>query len=112
MSKFMITDTPEEVALKIGSRISALRLSRNLSQMDLAERAGISKRSLERLENAKGNPRFDAFVAVCSALGLTERFDALLPEVTLSPKDVFEGCTLRKRARTVVKKRIKWGDEQ
>ena len=41
----------DETLLKeLGQRIARLRLERNLSQAQLAEQAGISKRTLERLE--------------------------------------------------------------
>ena len=111
MDKFFITDTAEEIAQKIGVRMAAIRLSRNLSQAELAARAGISKRSLERLECGTGNPQLSVFVSVCVALGLTDGFESLLPEVALSPEDVFRGRVLRKRTRGGVRKAIMWGDE-
>jgi transcriptional regulator with XRE-family HTH domain len=46
-----------DVALlqELGQRIARLRLERNLTQPQLAEQAGISKRTLERLESG-GTP--------------------------------------------------------
>jgi len=40
----------EALLQELGQRIARLRLERNLSQAQLAEQAGISKRTLERLE--------------------------------------------------------------
>jgi transcriptional regulator with XRE-family HTH domain len=40
----------EALLQELGRRIARLRLERNLSQAQLAEQAGISKRTLERLE--------------------------------------------------------------
>ena len=112
MNKINITDTPDEVSRKIGSRLAAIRLGRNLSQAELAKRAGVSKRSLERLESGEGNPQMAVFVATCVALGLTSGFETLLPALELSPEDVFKGRTLRKRARTTTKQKMVWGDEK
>jgi putative transcriptional regulator len=42
--------TDEAVLRELGERLSAARVSRNLTQAHVAEEAGISKRTLERLE--------------------------------------------------------------
>lgn len=110
--KFEITATPDEVIKEVGARIVALRIARRLTQAELAARTGISKRTIERLEQGSGNLRLDAFVRICTALNLTDRFEMLLPRVELSPKDVFEGKALPKRVRKSAKPAIKWGDEE
>ena len=110
---FEVTDTTDEVLKAIGERVCQQRLSRGLTQDELAKRAGISKRSLERLERAESNPRLSAFVAVCQVLGLACGFDALVPSVELGPVALAEGVRLPKRVRkSFVRKGIKWGDEE
>lgn len=110
---FEVADTNEEILNAIGERVCQQRLSRRLTQDELAKRAGISKRSLERLEKAESNPRLSAFVAVCQVLGLTRGFDTLIPAVELGPLALAEGVRLPKRVRkSSVRKGIRWGDEK
>lgn len=70
---------------ELGNRLTGVRLERNLTQAVLAEQAGVSKRTVERLELGEVAMRLSGFVRVCRALGLIERLDALIPEPMLSP---------------------------
>ena len=63
--KFDVMMTEEEALREAGYRLAQIRLSRNLSQAELAARAGVSKRSLERLESGMGNTRLNLFFSVC-----------------------------------------------
>jgi len=109
---FESTETAEEILKDLGVRLSELRLSRGLTQEDLAQRAGVSKRSLERLEKSEGNPRLSVLVSVCQVLGLVQGFDALVPAVELGPMALAAGKSLPKRARKAMKKKaVRWGDE-
>ena len=112
MERFQITDTVEEVLAKIGSRIMDLRLARNWTQDELAARAGVSKRSVERLESGVANPRLEVFVAVGVALGRTEGFEALLPAIERTPQQILENVGLPQRARRKSRNVFKWGDEK
>ena len=76
----------------------------------MAQRAGVSKRTLERLEMGAGGVRIDAFFAVCGALGLTVGFETLLPEVQLSPQDILAKRTLPKRAHRRSGAAKEWGN--
>ncbi len=82
-----ITDqlTDESVLRELGSRLAAVRLDRNLTQAALAEQAGVSKRTLERLESGEVATQLSGFLRVCRALGLAERFETLVPEPLASP---------------------------
>jgi len=109
---FQSTDTTEEILKDLGMRLSEQRLARGLTQEDLAWRAGVSKRSLERLEKNEGNPRLSVLVSVCQVLGLVQGFDALVPTVELGPMALAAGRSLPKRVRKSMKKKtVRWGDE-
>ena len=97
--KFNVAMTVDEALREAGRRFAQVRLARNITQAELSQRAGVSKRSLERLEAGAGGLRLDVFFAVCGALSLTGGFEALLPEVQLSPQDILARRTLPKRAR-------------
>lgn len=70
---------------ELGDRLAGARLARNLTQAALAEQAGVSKRTVERLESGEVAAQLSALLRVCRALGLVERFDALLPERSAGP---------------------------
>jgi transcriptional regulator with XRE-family HTH domain len=75
----------ETVLSELGGRLARIRLDRNLTQAELAEQAGVSKRTVERLESGAAATQLSGFLRVCRALGLLERFDALVPEAQPSP---------------------------
>ncbi len=70
---------------ELGTRIERVRLSRNLTQAALAVEAGVSKRTIERLEAGETATRLAGFLRVCRVLGLLDRVDQLVPEPTPSP---------------------------
>lgn len=53
---------------KIGSRIRDVRLSRNMSQSALAEKANISLPHISEIELGKSNMRLSTFIKVAEAL--------------------------------------------
>lgn len=77
--------TDQVILAELGGRLATVRIERNLTQSSLAEQAGVSKRTLERLESGEVATQMSGFLRVCRALGLLERFEALLPEPTPSP---------------------------
>jgi transcriptional regulator with XRE-family HTH domain len=83
--KIESTVTDEGILRALGKRLTGARLERNLTQAALAEQAGVSKRTVERLESGEVATQLSGFVRVCRVLGLVERFDALVPEATPSP---------------------------
>ena len=83
--KIVKTLTDEAILRELGSRLAAARLDRNLTQIQLAEEAGVSKSTLQRLESGEVATQLSGFLRVCRVLDLLERFEALLPEPALSP---------------------------
>ncbi|MEW6302743.1 MAG: helix-turn-helix transcriptional regulator [Verrucomicrobiota bacterium] len=77
--------TDESILKELGGRLAGVRLERNLTQAALAERAGVAKRTVERLESGEVATHLSGFVRVCRALDLLERFDSLLPEPVPGP---------------------------
>lgn len=69
---------------ELGERLTRVRLERNLTQAVLAEQAGVSKRTVERIE-AGGPTQLVNLVRVCRALDLLDRFETLIPEPVVSP---------------------------
>lgn len=66
---------------ELGRRLARVRLAKNLTQAQLAEKADVAKRTVERLESGSVAPQLAGFVRICRALDLVERFEQLVPEV-------------------------------
>ena len=77
--------TDETILSELGARLAQVRLERNLTQAQLAGQAGVSKRTVERLESGAVATQLSGFIRVCRALNLVERFDQLIPETAPSP---------------------------
>lgn len=83
--KITLQLTDEVVLKELGGRLAKVRLDRNLTQAELAERAGVSKRTLERFEAGSAATQLSTILRLCRVLELIERFDALIPEAMPSP---------------------------
>ncbi len=70
---------------RLGRRLAALRLAKNLTQEQLAEQAGLGLRTVQRLELGAAATQLSGFVRVCRVLGLMAGFDAFIPEPSASP---------------------------
>lgn len=79
--------TDESVLEELGARLASARLGRNLTQAALADQAGVSKRTLERLESGAVATQLSSFLRVCRVLGLVEHFESLVPAVSASPME-------------------------
>lgn len=77
--------TDEVILKELGGRFAKARLNRNLTQAELAERAGVSKRTIERLEAGHAATQLSSIIRLCRALELVERLDTLIPEATPNP---------------------------
>lgn len=55
----------------LGAHLAAARKIQNLTQQELAERAGITRGTLVRLEAGEGGPRLEALLAVARVLGFS-----------------------------------------
>lgn len=88
-----------EILRELGRRLRRERLDRNVTQSDLAEAAGISRRTLVKLEQGEVTT-LETLLGVLRGLKLLNRLDVLLPERPLSPVQLarFEGSQ-RQRAR-------------
>ena len=79
--------TDESILKELGERLTSARLGHNLTQAALAEQAGVSKRTVERLESGAVATQLSGFLRVCRTLGLLERFESLMPEAMTSPME-------------------------
>jgi transcriptional regulator with XRE-family HTH domain len=53
----------------VGARIRALREQHNLSQEELAERAGRDRQAINRIEQGHSSPKLDTLLCIAEAMG-------------------------------------------
>ncbi|RPI67371.1 MAG: XRE family transcriptional regulator [Ignavibacteriae bacterium] len=116
--KITSTLSDEAVVLEVGQRLEQARIERGLTQAELAEGAGISKRTIERIESGAVAAQLTQLVRISRALGILERWDALIPEPGISPmallklqKNRRQRVTKRKASDTLPQQWT-WGDER
>lgn len=87
-----ITDnlTDEAVLQELGARIAGRRIEYNLTQAMLAEQAGVSKRTVERLE-AGASTQLTSFIRILRELGLLHTLEQLLPDKRPGPMALLRG---------------------
>lgn len=85
-------------AKRLGERLAAQRLSRNQTQRQMAESAGVSLNTLRRLESGE-NASLDTLIRVLGALDLGDRLDALAPPADVRPVDRVRSAARAERRR-------------
>lgn len=107
----------EAIERDICKKLERIRLLKNISQAKLAEAAGISRRTISRMENG-GGISLDTFIRVMQVLNLTDHLTAMLPNSEIRPIERVgrKGKSERKNAsspRTPKKaKKWEWGNEE
>ena len=77
----------EAILRQLGQRLARCRLNLGLTQAVLAEQAGVSKRTVERVESG-GSTQMSTMIRIMRVLGLLEALDGAIPEVAPRPLDL------------------------
>lgn len=101
---------------EIGKRIQDTRISISLTQKEMAVKAGISSRTVERIENGE-NVKLDNILNVLRVLNLLKNMEILVPEQEVMPTVLHDYGKKRmratsKKANNHDKNEWKWGDEK
>ncbi|MGS4869460.1 helix-turn-helix domain-containing protein [Acinetobacter baumannii] len=95
--KFHKSDNPSYIAEVVGLRLKRARLNRDMTQVEVADRAWVSKRTVLKAE--KGDVRMADLIAILQALEMLDEIDSFLPEPPLSPIELLKlRGKIRKRA--------------
>lgn len=74
---------------KLGTRIKAYRVSKEMKQQELATESGVGVSTIAKIEN--GQPvTFSLLISVLRTLGLLENLDLLIPEQKPSPLELLK----------------------
>ncbi|MDJ0763965.1 MAG: helix-turn-helix transcriptional regulator [Myxococcota bacterium] len=108
--------TSDQIEAALCKRLESIRLSRNTTQAQLAEEAGVSPRTIGRLEKGQG-VSLDTFIRVLTALRIQHSLETLLPDPAVRPIErVGIGTGERKRARPAPasheRPKWSWGDRE
>jgi len=106
--------TSDQIEAALCKRLESIRLSRNITQAQLAEEAGVSPRTIGRLEKGQG-VSVDTFIRIMITLGIQQSLESLLPDPTVRPIErVGISAGERKRARPTQSSNERptwsWGD--
>ncbi len=90
--------TSAEVSKALAQRLRTHRLAQNLTQLELAGRAGLSKGMIANFEKT-GTASLENFIKLVMALGLMAELNDLLVFKALSIKQMEAASQKRQRAR-------------
>ena len=96
----------------LGKRIKLYRVYSGISQNELEEKTGISKRTISRLE--LGNSiQLDSFLKILSALELSENIQLLIPDQEKRPSAFLANSKIKQRVhRKSTNEAFAWGDNE
>lgn len=107
--------TSSKAIIKLfGERIKSYRIEFPLTQKELADKSGVSVRSIQNFEH--GNDiQLSNLVKILNAMGLNNNLDMLIPDVSKKPSMYLDKNPKKKRVRKVkvqTESTFKWGDDQ
>ncbi|HYM75887.1 MAG TPA: helix-turn-helix transcriptional regulator [Candidatus Dormibacteraeota bacterium] len=82
----------------LGHRVRQLRLSRNLDQRTVADKAGVSLRALSNLENGQGST-LETLLRTLRALDYVKGVEMLAPQPTVNPLALLHNAEPPQRVR-------------
>ena len=81
---------------ELGNRIKEILIRRNMTQKELAQKAGVSFSTVVRIEKGEG-VNMENYMRVARVFDLLRNFNLLVPEQMQTPEDIFKGTPKRKR---------------
>ena len=108
----MYTLSDMQLCKRIGEKLKAIRLKRNITQQSLAEAASISLSFVKKVENGEIGS-FDTLLRILRMLGMLEAISSLFEEEQLSPNEYYEMMNKsRKKTRKRAAGKLKVNKEE
>jgi len=76
MGKYSIYKLPTDILKSVAQNVAVVRKEKNLTQMNLADRSGVSYGSIKRFERF-GKISFESLLKIAEALGRLDEFESL-----------------------------------
>ncbi len=105
--KFENFDTDDAILKEIGSRLAQRRIHKGITQATLSREAGVSKRTIERIE-AGSSAQTVNIVRILRILELVSNLDQFLPEETTRPMELLR--QQKKKYKRASSRRSSTGD--
>lgn len=83
----MYRKSSHAIASELGERLKRARLNSNVTQQELADRLGLSRKTILNAE--KGQSTLVVFIAIMVELEIDNQLDLFLPHQLLSPKQLY-----------------------
>jgi transcriptional regulator with XRE-family HTH domain len=77
LGKYSLNKTPSDLLLEVAFKVKVLRKGKSLSQVDLAERSGVSISSLRRFEQT-GQISFESLLKILHVLNRLKEIEGIL----------------------------------
>jgi transcriptional regulator with XRE-family HTH domain len=106
----------DAILTELGSRLARRRLELQLTQAEVAEQAGIAKRTLERIESG-ASAQMSSLIRILRVLDALPELDRMLSEAGPRPMDLLKRKgkvrqrASRRRVEEQVEKPWSWDDE-
>ena len=89
-----------ELVMTMGRNFKNYRVQCHLTQVELAERSGVSVASIRNFENGKStNISMQMLLSLMRAVGQLEQITQVLPELPPNPADLYKKKPVAKRVR-------------
>lgn len=75
--------SPAAIAEELGNRLKQARLNADLTQAEVASRAGLNRRTILNAE--KGKVQMENFVAILASMDMADQLNLFLPIQEISP---------------------------
>lgn len=104
----------------IGNSIKGRRVQKELSQIDLSNKSGVSRISIARFESGTGNISLHNLLLLIKALDMASELKLIFREPEASPSMLAKGAKLKTRSRVrkshvtskITKEEWTWGDDK
>lgn len=108
------TSPSSAIAAALCRRLEEIRLSKNISQAELARQAGVSRSTMTRIADGR-SISLDSFIRVAKALGLADHLAAMLPDPRVRPVELVRHEGEHRRRASGSRRKTQpwtWGDEE
>jgi transcriptional regulator with XRE-family HTH domain len=82
--------TDDAILAELGERVARCRLRLQLTQAQLAQQAGVGKRTVERLEGG-GSTQLTSLIRILRVLDLLEGLEHVFPDTGPTPMELLRG---------------------
>ena len=104
------TKSDQAILTELGQAIAKERLNINMTQIELANEAGVSKATVQRMEDGKST-QVTNLIRILRALNLIDDFLNFLPQIPIRPLEAVNKKVKQRASKTIRTDPWSWGNE-